>query len=64
MAVPTSFDWTGQVFDPASTFQRPGALRGIRAIGLRTVFPGPGTAPSLGEFGAKSPVHGRARGLP
>jgi hypothetical protein len=62
MAVPNSFDGTGHVLEPASTFQSPGALRGIRAIGPGAIGPGPTTAPSLGAFGAESPAQYRARG--
>jgi crotonobetainyl-CoA:carnitine CoA-transferase CaiB-like acyl-CoA transferase len=72
MAVPNSFDWTGQVLDPADTFQKPGALRGVRVIDLGTNVPTPSTASCLGGFGAEvtkaelpgaaqPPAHHRAR---
>jgi crotonobetainyl-CoA:carnitine CoA-transferase CaiB-like acyl-CoA transferase len=73
MAVPNSFHWTGQVFDPADTFRGPGALRGVRVCDPGTIALTPSTASYLGGFGAEVtkadlpgaaqlPAHHRARG--
>lgn len=47
------FAWTNQTFDFRQVFDKPEALKGIRAIELCTLILGPSTSDFLGEFGAE-----------
>lgn len=47
------FEWAHKLFDPARTFDKPEALRGVRVLELTTLILGPTTADFLGEFGAE-----------
>ena len=45
--------WTAQLFDHASIFAKPEALRGLRVLDLGTIFLGPTTTTYLAEYGAE-----------
>jgi len=53
MAAPGYSDWTQALFDPATIFAKPEALRGVRVIDLGTIFLGPTTTTYLAEYGAE-----------
>jgi crotonobetainyl-CoA:carnitine CoA-transferase CaiB-like acyl-CoA transferase len=46
-------EWARALFDPAQTFGKPEALRGLRVIDLGTIFLGPTTTTYLAEYGAE-----------
>jgi crotonobetainyl-CoA:carnitine CoA-transferase CaiB-like acyl-CoA transferase len=47
------FEWTAELFDRKTIFDKPEALGGIRVLELTTLILGPATADFLGEFGAE-----------
>jgi crotonobetainyl-CoA:carnitine CoA-transferase CaiB-like acyl-CoA transferase len=47
------FAWSRALFDPAKTFDKPEALRGLKVIDLGTIFLGPTTTTYLAEYGAE-----------